>query len=130
MFAMLTSYVLSRTLVPTLAKYWLRVHGEGGVVATAVAPLATRSGGLLRPLRRLQAGFEMRFERVRAQYREILVLALERRRAFMTVFLGAALVSLLIYPLLGRNFFPRSTPGRSSCTCAHPPGCAWRTPQR
>jgi multidrug efflux pump subunit AcrB len=94
-FAMLTSYVLSRTLVPTLAKYWLRT--------TAVEHAATANPHFLR---RFQRGFEARFEQARDSYQGLLSTVLEHRGAFIAVFLGAALASMLIYPFLGRNFFP------------------------
>jgi multidrug efflux pump subunit AcrB len=117
-FAMLTSYLLSRTLVPTLAKYWLRAHGT--------EPAAQRGGagrgGMLRALRGLQAGFERRFEAVRARYREVLALALARRRVFMAAFLAAALASLLIFPMLGRNFFPDVDSGQIKLHVRAPTG--------
>jgi multidrug efflux pump subunit AcrB len=94
-FAMLTSYILSRTLVPTLAKYWLRTAAEEH--AAAANPHF---------LRRFRRGFEARFEKVRDSYQAFLATVLERRAGFVTVFLGAAVASLLIYPFLGRNFFP------------------------
>jgi CzcA family heavy metal efflux pump len=94
-FAMLTSYVLSRTLVPTLAKYWLRTAAEEHAAAA--------NPGFLR---RFQRGFEARFEKVRDRYQSLLTTVLEHRAAFVAVFLGAALASTLIYPFLGRNFFP------------------------
>ncbi|HWS68968.1 MAG TPA: efflux RND transporter permease subunit [Steroidobacteraceae bacterium] len=94
-FAMLTSYVLSRTLVPTLAKYWLRTAAEEHAAAA--------NPGFLR---RFQRSFEARFEKGRDRYQSFLTTVLERRAAFVAVFLGAALVSTLIYPFLGRNFFP------------------------
>jgi multidrug efflux pump subunit AcrB len=94
-FAMLTSYVLSRTLVPTLAKYWLRT--------AAVEHAAAANPNFLQ---RFQRGFEARFEQVRDSYRGFLTTVLEHRGAFIAVFLGAALASMLIYPFLGRNFFP------------------------
>jgi CzcA family heavy metal efflux pump len=94
-FAMLTSYVLSRTLVPTLAKYWLRTAAEEHAAAA--------NPGFLR---RFQRGFEARFEKVRDRYQSFLTTVLEHRAAFVAVFLGSALASTLIYPFLGRNFFP------------------------
>jgi multidrug efflux pump subunit AcrB len=94
-FAMLTSYVLSRTLVPTLAKYWLRTAADEHAAAA--------NPGVLR---RFQRGFEVRFEKVRDRYQSFLATVLEHRAAFAAVFLGAALASMLIYPFLGRNFFP------------------------
>jgi multidrug efflux pump subunit AcrB len=94
-FAMLTSYILSRTLVPTLAKYWLRT--------AAVEHAAAANPNFLQ---RFQRGFEARFEQVRDSYQAFLATVLEHRGAFIAVFLGAALASMLIYPFLGRNFFP------------------------
>jgi multidrug efflux pump subunit AcrB len=93
-FAMLTSYILSRTLVPTLAKYWLRTAAE------------EHAGANPHFLRRFQRGFEARFEKARDRYQSFLTTVLEHRTAFVTVFLGAAVASMLIYPFLGRNFFP------------------------
>jgi multidrug efflux pump subunit AcrB len=94
-FAMLISYVLSRTLVPTLAKYWLRTAAQEH--AAAATP------GFLR---RFQRGFEARFEKARDRYQSFLTTVLEHRARFVAVFLSAALASTLIYPFLGRNFFP------------------------
>jgi multidrug efflux pump subunit AcrB len=94
-FAMLTSYVLSRTLVPTLAKYWLRTAAQEHAAAQNPGPM-----------RRFQQRFEAGFEKVRESYRGFLVTVLEHRAAFITAFLGFAVLSSVIYPFLGRNFFP------------------------
>jgi multidrug efflux pump subunit AcrB len=100
-FAMLTSYVLSRTLVPTLAKYWLRT--------AAVEHEAARNPNFLQ---RFQRGFEAVFERVRDNYQGFLSTVLEHRSAFIAVFLGFAAASMLIYPFLGKNFFPEVDAGQ------------------
>jgi CzcA family heavy metal efflux pump len=96
MFAMIWSFILSRTLVPTMANYLLQphVHHEGE---------APRSRN---PLKRFQQGFETRFERVRGGYRGLLALALAHRPSFVIGFLGIVAVSFLLVPFLGRNFFP------------------------
>src|ERR1700748_2221877 len=96
MFAMMWSFILSRTLVPTMAKYLLQphVHHEGG-------PPPTRN-----PLIRFQRGFEARFERLRQGYHDVLALALGHRKVFVTCFLAFVAVSFLLVPFLGRNFFP------------------------
>src|ERR1700681_4305356 len=96
MFAMIWSFILSRTLVPTMANYLLKahVHHEG-------EPPRSRN-----PLVRFQRGFEARFERIRAGYRDLLSMALGRRPLFVTGFLGIVAVSFLLVPYLGRNFFP------------------------
>src|SRR5246500_341893 len=95
-FAMLASYVLSRTIVPTMAKYLLR-H-QKAIDGNA----ASRN-----PLARFQRWFEAGFERFRAAYRTLLALVLNHRRAFLVTFFAACLASLaIIVPFLGQNFFP------------------------
>jgi CzcA family heavy metal efflux pump len=94
-FAMLASYVLSRTLVPTLAKYWLRRHVPHGEEETP--------RGLLG---RFQAGFERRFVALRLRYRAMLGLALMNRRAFAIGFMVLVVASLALAPQLGEDFFP------------------------
>ena len=96
MFAMIWSFILSRTLVPTMAKYLLQphTHHEG-------EPPPTRN-----PLVKFQRGFEARFERIRSGYRDLLTLAMRRRPLFVIGFLGVVAASFLLVPFLGRNFFP------------------------
>ncbi len=96
-FAMIASFILSRTLVPTLAKYLLRAHIESEQHASSPSR---------NPLVRFQHGFENIFTRVREKYRQLLQLALSRRRPFIIGFLGFVLISFLLLPWLGRNFFP------------------------
>jgi multidrug efflux pump subunit AcrB len=110
-FAMLTSYVLSRTLVPTLAKYWLR-SAEAEHAAAANPNF----------LQRFQRGFEARFEKLRDRYHAILETLLHHRSAFASVFLGVAGASLLLYPLLGRNFFPEVDSGQIKLHLRGPTG--------
>jgi multidrug efflux pump subunit AcrB len=110
-FAMLTSYVLSRTLVPTLSKYWLRT--------AAVEHEAARNPNFLQ---RFQRGFEARFEQVRESYQGFLSTVLEHRSAFIAVFLGFAAASMLIYPFLGKNFFPEVDAGQIKLHIRGPTG--------
>jgi multidrug efflux pump subunit AcrB len=98
MFAMVWSFILSRTLVPTMAKYLLQPHVHH---AEGEAPPRSRN-----PLVRFQRGFEARFERIRASYRDLLSMALGRRPIFVIGFLALVGVSFLLVPFLGRNFFP------------------------
>ncbi|MEH2472181.1 multidrug efflux pump subunit AcrB [Nitrobacteraceae bacterium AZCC 2299] len=97
MFAMLWSFLLSRTLVPTMANYLLQKHVHH---AEGERP-ATRN-----PVVRFQRGFEARFERIRGGYHGFLDLALSRRPIFVIGFLSFVAVSFLLVPFLGRNFFP------------------------
>ena len=94
-FAMLASYILSRTIVPTMAKYLLK--GEKvGHTATSRNPLV-----------RLQQKFEAAFEKLRKSYRGLLERCLQHRRAFLLAFFAACLGSLaLLIPWLGQDFFP------------------------
>ena len=97
-FALIGSYVLSRTLVNTMARYLLAhqaTHGHG-----APQP-PTRN-----PLTLFQRGFERRFEAARAFYRRLLITALAGRRLFVAGFMVAVLASFALAPYLGRNFFP------------------------
>jgi multidrug efflux pump subunit AcrB len=107
-FAMVFSFLLSRTLVPTLAKYLLRRRTtDDGQQDHEAEPRASRN-----PLLRLQRGFERRFERLRDGYRDLLALAIAQRRRFVWGFLGVIAGSFLLAPLLGRNFFPQVDGGQ------------------
>ncbi|WP_186148853.1 efflux RND transporter permease subunit [Burkholderia gladioli] len=89
-FAMVASYLLSRTLVPTLAMWLLR------------APSGTARGGFAR----FQRGFEHRFDMVRARYRSLLDGAIRHRRAVIAGFVLACLASSSLFAFAGRDFFP------------------------
>jgi multidrug efflux pump subunit AcrB len=95
-FAMLASYFLSRTIVPTMAKYLLRGDKhEGGDTPSR------------NPFVRLQKGFEEAFERFRVSYRGLLELCLHHQRAFLIAFFAFCLGSLaILIPWLGQDFFP------------------------
>ena len=94
-FAMLASYLLSRTIVPTMAKYLLRGEKVGH---------AAKSRNLFF---RLQQKFEAAFDRFREGYRGLLGRCLHHRHAFPLLFFAACLGSLvLLIPWLGQDFFP------------------------
>jgi multidrug efflux pump subunit AcrB len=96
-FAMLASYGLSRTLVPTLAKYLLKLQHHG----------PTRN-----PLVLLQRAFERSFEKLRDAYRAILAALLRFRIVFVPVFLVMCLAGFLLVPWVGQDFFPASDTGQ------------------
>ncbi len=97
MFAMIASYILSRTLVPTLAMYLLRAKDHG----------PTRN-----PFIRFQRGFENQFERVRAAYQVLLMRLVFARKLFIPAFLGACGCAFLLVPFLGQDFFPNTDSGQ------------------
>ncbi|HEY1773014.1 MAG TPA: efflux RND transporter permease subunit [Gammaproteobacteria bacterium] len=110
-FAMVSSFCLSRTLVNTMAMYLLRVHAAGHLPAGDAHGLQLHGPARTRfrwhtPFMSFQASFERRFSAVRNLYHDVLRLALEHRRVFLTGFLAATLLSFLLVPFLGRNFFP------------------------
>jgi multidrug efflux pump subunit AcrB len=106
-FAMVFSFLLSRTLVPTMAKYLLHMHDTNAHGQGDDEARPSRN-----PLVRFQRGFEARFERLRAGYRELLALAIEHRRVFIGGFAVVVVVSFLLAPFLGRNFFPQVDGGQ------------------
>ena len=103
MFAMVFSFLLSRTLVPTMAKYLLRVH-----VNHTGDERPSRN-----PLVRLQRGFEARFMRLRTGYHDLLGLAIRHRAMFLPGFLGFVLLSFLLGALPRiAIFFPQVDGGQ------------------
>ncbi|HVJ37579.1 MAG TPA: efflux RND transporter permease subunit [Stenotrophomonas sp.] len=107
-FAMVCSFILSRTLVPTMAMYLLRPHAPHTDLHgndTALPPSRN-------PLVRLQRGFEARFERFRAGYRDLLAAALANRGRFIAGFALVVVLSFGLVPFLGANFFPAVDSGQ------------------
>ncbi|MCJ2006016.1 efflux RND transporter permease subunit [Methylobacterium sp. J-092] len=94
-FAMIASYALTYTLVPTLARYLLTEHAHEQDPANKPGPFA-----------RFQRGFEHRFEALRQAYLGLLGLALSRRKSFAVGFLAVVGLSFGLVPYLGRDFFP------------------------
>jgi multidrug efflux pump subunit AcrB len=98
--AMIASYLLSRTLVPTLV---LLLMGGTRQATTSESSSV---------LQRLYRAFDRRFERVRRAYTLALSALLAHRRGFALAFMGFCLVSCLLYPVLGRDFFPSVDAGQ------------------
>jgi multidrug efflux pump subunit AcrB len=101
-FALIASYILSCTLVPTLANYLLR--GQAHKAAT--------TGASRNPLVRFQQGFERRFEAIRSGYGGLLVLGLRNRGKLIAGFVGFSLLSFGLAPFLGQDFFPNVDGGQ------------------
>jgi multidrug efflux pump subunit AcrB len=103
-FAMLASYFLSRTLVPTMAKYLLKGHEHDRVEQAR----ASRN-----PFVRFQITFEHSFEELRNRYHGVLRLCLEHRATFLVSIVAFWMVSLaVLYPWLGQDFFPSVDSGQ------------------
>ncbi|NKF24169.1 efflux RND transporter permease subunit [Solimonas marina] len=118
MFAMVCSFILSRTLVPTMSKYLLKPHAPHTDMHGNNASLPPSRN----PLVRFQRGFEARFERVRGVYRSLLEFALYHRRVFVPGFMCIVALSLLLVPFLGRNFFPSVDSGQMLIHARAPAG--------
>jgi multidrug efflux pump subunit AcrB len=105
-FALIGSFILSRTLVPTMANYLMRrqhsPHHDP-------SPPARRTRN---PLKRLHQGFEAGFIRIRDGYRSLLLLALGRPKTFIAGFLACVIASFGLWPFLGENFFPSVDSGQ------------------
>jgi CzcA family heavy metal efflux pump len=97
-FAMLASYLLSRTLIPTLVMYIMRGHEH-------------RAAGPRTMMGRFQRGFERKFEDFRHGYQSLLETTLEHRGIFVTFFLAFCLLSLGLITFLGQDFFPQVDAG-------------------
>ncbi|HEY1803030.1 MAG TPA: efflux RND transporter permease subunit [Terracidiphilus sp.] len=102
-FAMLASYLLSRTLVPTMAKYLLKEHDDAE---------KARKQHSRNPFTRFQHGFERGFERFRHGYLRLLTLCVDHSGIFLIAFLVFAVASLGLTPELGQDFFPAVDSGQ------------------
>ena len=108
MLAVLISFILSRTLVPTLSKFLLKPHAAHTDMHGLPSTLpATRN-----PLVKFQRNFEQSFENFRGVYHALLKMAMAARWKFVASFLGIVLLSLGLTPYLGSNFFPSVDSGQ------------------
>ncbi len=113
-FAMLASYFLSRTIVPTMAKYLLKPHSE----SHEHDQRASRN-----PFVRFQRFFDDKFEQFRSGYRSVLQLFIHYRGFFLISFLGFCLLSVgILYPWLGEDFFPTVDSGQFKLHLRAPTG--------
>jgi multidrug efflux pump subunit AcrB len=103
-FAMLASYLLSRTVVPTMARYLLKEHDDAE---------AARKHSSRNPFTRFQLGFESRFEKIRIGYLRFLTLCVDHAGIFLVAFLVLAIASVgILAPFLGQDFFPSVDSGQ------------------
>jgi CzcA family heavy metal efflux pump len=113
-FAMLASYLLSRTLVPTMARYLL--------LSLAEEERRGKTAKSRNPLVNIQAKFEHGFEGLRERYHRVLDASIRHRRAFVVLFLAACMLSFLLLPWLGRDFFPSVDSGEFKLHMRAPTG--------
>ncbi len=112
-FAMLASYMWSRTIVPTMAMYLLSSEDEYHA--------DLHQGEKMGFFRRYQQGFEHAFERFRGRYRDALTSTLQHAGLFSACFLAFCILSGGLIFLLGRDFFPSVDAGTdpAAYACAH-----------
>ena len=113
-FAMLASYLLSRTLVPTMAKYLLEARTE----EDPNAPVQASSN----PFVRMQQQFEHRFDALRDRYHRLLERCIHHRVIFAICFLAFCVLSFALLPLLGQDFFPAVDSGEFKLHMRAPTG--------
>ena len=103
-FAMLASYLLSRTVVPTMARYLLKEHDDAEI---------ERKHSSRNPFTRFQLAFESRFEKIRVGYLRFLTLCVDDARVFLVAFVVLAIASVgILAPFLGQDFFPSVDSGQ------------------
>ena len=113
-FAMLASYLLSRTLVPTMARYLLVARTED---ERREASRASRN-----PFVRMQEKFEVGFEKFRGRYHRLLEVSIHHRKAFIVIFLLACVLSFGLLPFVGQDFFPSVDSGEFKLHMRAPTG--------
>jgi len=115
-FAMIASFILSRTFIPTLANYLLKPHASHGHSEEYFAQLSENFTGHqaknLNLLVKFQRGFDQIFESFRHRYLGILKAALSQRPRFVVFFMSFIGLSFLLVPFLGRDFFPSVDSGQ------------------
>src|ERR1700751_4703111 len=100
-FAMIASYILSRTLVPTLAMYWIRKHNK-----TSDQREGRKTFALFAWFSRFHHWFENGFEKFRESYRDLLSFGLRNAGKLVAIVLGFTVGTALLFPFLGQDFFP------------------------
>ena len=109
-FAMIASFFLSRTLVPTMAAYLLKPHGTLGHPTAHLAEVMsvkhkthTKTGN---PFLAVQQSFEVIFNSIRKSYYSVLSLTMQHRKAFIVGYGLFVVITFCLAPFLGRDFFP------------------------
>jgi multidrug efflux pump subunit AcrB len=124
--SLLASLALSFTMVPVLFYYLMRSVGHAPADSAVNAP----SRGVGRSLYRVHVAFEAGFRRFREGYRNTLSWAMSEARTTVLVFLGVIVLSLSLFPFLGRDFFPQVDAGEMRLHVRAPPGTRIETTQQ
>ena len=113
-FAMLASYLLSRTLVPTMAKYML--------VAQTEEERREASERSRNPFVKFQSGFEAGFDRFRESYSRLLDASIRHKKLFVVCFFAVCVLSFALLPFVGEDFFPSVDSGEFKIHMRAPTG--------
>jgi multidrug efflux pump subunit AcrB len=129
--SLLASLALSFTMVPVLFLYLMRgAHGGGSAPADTAAHGADAAATHVHPLMRVHLAFERGFQRFREGYRTAVAWTLAQARVTVLVFIGIMLISLPLFPLLGRDFFPEVDAGEMRLHVRAPPGTRLESTQQ
>jgi multidrug efflux pump subunit AcrB len=132
--ALLASLALSFTMVPVLFLYLMRSQVHPGLRAAAAhggaAAAGEDEGVRVHPLMRVHLAFEQGFRRFREAYRNAVAWALAQPKVTVLAFLGIMVVSLPLFPFLGRDFFPDVDAGQMRLHVRAPPGTRIETTQQ
>ena len=121
-FAMIASFLLSRTLVPTMAMSLLKPHDPERLAYEHAAEPGGTGAPPRSPFIRFQRNFETRFGKVREGYRSLLALAIATRKRFVLGFLAMVAASFFLVPFLGTDFFPSVDAGQMTLHVRGPSG--------
>ncbi len=135
--SLLASLVLSFTMVPVLFLYLMRGAHRGGSApasaahgSEAAAHSSAAAGTYVHPLMRVHLAFENGFQRFREAYRNVVAWTLSQARITVLVFVGIMLISLPLFPFLGRDFFPEVDAGQMRLHVRAPPGTRLESTQQ
>jgi multidrug efflux pump subunit AcrB len=121
-FAMLASYLLSRTLVPVMVKYLIRGHEDESAASASLASRQSRVAGFSRYFTRIHDAFNRVFERFRQRYVDALAWSLQNRTTVFLLFAILVGSAFVILPIVGRDFFPTVDAGQFRLHVNGPPG--------
>jgi len=136
--SLLASLALSFTMVPVLFLYLMRGAHRGGSApadptahgSEAAAHSGAAAGADVHPLMRVHLAFENGFQRFREAYRNVVAWTLSQARITVLVFVGIMLISLPLFPFLGRDFFPEVDAGQMRLHVRAPPGTRLESTQQ